>query len=75
MVSQAEMVKFLDQLKDLGFATVTQSGISISLFDLPEITEKKEMLQKSLTKLSQIEEYYERGFYSEEEFIKQKNNL
>lgn len=41
------MVKFLDQLKDLGFAVVTQSGISISLFDLPRITEKEEMLRKS----------------------------
>jgi DNA-directed RNA polymerase beta' subunit len=69
------MVKFLDELKDLGFAAVTQSGISISLFDLPRISEKEEIGQKSLTKLSQFEEYYKQGFYSEKEFIKQKNNL
>jgi hypothetical protein len=41
------MVKFLDQLKDLGFAAVTQSGISISLFDLPKIAEKEETIQQS----------------------------
>jgi len=41
------MVKFLDQLKDLGFAAVTRSGISISLFDLPSMTEKEEMFQKN----------------------------
>jgi hypothetical protein len=41
------MVKFLDQLKDLGFAAVTHSGISISLFDLPKIAEKETMLHQS----------------------------
>ncbi|CAG8842483.1 12416_t:CDS:2, partial [Racocetra persica] len=74
-ISQEEMVEFLDQLKDLGFAAATQSGISISLFDLPKITEKEQMLQQRFTKLSQLEEHHEQGFYNEEEFTKQKNNL
>jgi DNA-directed RNA polymerase beta' subunit len=75
IVSQAEMVEFLDQLKDLGFAAATQSGISISLLDLPKITEKEQMLQQRFARLSQLEEYREQGFYNEEEFTKQKNNL
>src|SRR6185369_9765515 len=44
-VSQEEMVKFLDQLKNLGFAAATKSGISISLFDLPKIEEKEAIFQ------------------------------
>jgi len=43
--SQEEMVKFLDQLKNLGFAAATKSGISISLFDLPKIKEKEAIFQ------------------------------
>ncbi|CAI2187957.1 14172_t:CDS:10, partial [Funneliformis geosporum] len=64
-----------DQLKDLGFAAVTRSGISISLFDLPKISEKEAILRQSETKLAQIEGYYEQGFYSPAEFIKQRNNV
>lgn len=69
------MVNFLDQLKELGFTTATQSGISISLFDLPEIETKKAIVQATFSQIQQIENYYQQGFYSEEEFIQQKNSL
>ena len=47
MTSQEEMVEFLDRLKELGFTAVTQSGISISLSELPEISEKEVILHQS----------------------------
>ena len=47
MTSQEEMVEFLDRLKELGLTPVTQSGISISLSELPEISEKEVILRQS----------------------------
>jgi len=47
MTSQEEMAEFLDRLKELGFTAVTQSGISISLSELPEISEKEVILRQS----------------------------
>lgn len=47
MSSQEEMAEFLDRLKELGFTAVTQSGISISLSELPEISEKEAILHEN----------------------------
>lgn len=41
------MTEFLDRLKNLGFEAVTQSGISISLSELPEIPEKETIFQQN----------------------------
>src|SRR3954465_7373976 len=66
------MVIFLDKLKELAFTSATQSGITISLFDLPELTAKEEIVQKAQTKIQQAEAYYQQGFYGEQEFAQQK---
>lgn len=73
-VSNAEMIVFLDKLKNLGFYWATKSGISVSLFDLPEIAEKADIVQRKQEKLKQIDDYYEQGFYNEQEYVQQKNN-
>ena len=68
MTPQAEMVEFLDKLKQTGFDYATYSGISISPFELgAEMVDKEKALSQASEKLQQIDDYYSQGFYSEEE--------
>lgn len=68
MTPRAEMVEFLDKLKQTGFDYATYSGISISPFELgAEMVDKEKALSQASEKLQQIDDYYSQGFYSEEE--------
>jgi DNA-directed RNA polymerase beta' subunit len=64
---RAEMVKFLDQLKEVGFDYATYSGISISPFELEEIINKKKILAAAEKKTEEVEDHFAQGFYSEVE--------
>jgi len=57
----------LDRVKDLGFEYATKSGVSWGMDDLvtPEI--KKEVIRDAEKQREEIEEYFEQGFFSEEE--------
>lgn len=72
LVEVSEMAEFLDQLKELTLSTATDSGITISLFDLPELTEKAEIIQKSQKAIEQKQEYFQQGFYGKQEYFQQK---
>jgi len=61
------MVKFLDQLKKVGFDYATYSGISISPFELGEIVVKEKTLAQAEKKIGAIDEHFAQGFYNEEE--------
>ena len=64
---RTEMVKFLDQLKEVGFDYATYSGISISPFELEEVINKKKILATAKKKTEEVEDHFAQGFYSEEE--------
>ncbi|RHZ35465.1 DNA-directed RNA polymerase subunit beta' [endosymbiont GvMRE of Glomus versiforme] len=71
-VSRKEMVCFLDKLKKISFTYVTRSGISISPFELDEVTSKKELLRKTEKKIEQVDYHYSQGFYTEKQKIQKK---
>ncbi|HPO11148.1 MAG TPA: DNA-directed RNA polymerase subunit beta' [bacterium] len=66
--SFSENADLLDEFKDLTFEYVTKSGMSVSLGDLPDITEeKKEHVEKARIEVNKITEQYEMGFLTDQE--------
>ncbi|MCE8158974.1 MAG: DNA-directed RNA polymerase subunit beta' [Candidatus Moeniiplasma glomeromycotorum] len=63
----SEMVEFLDQLKTIGFDYATQSGISISPFELSEIITKSPEIEKAYQEIEQIDQEYTEGYHDEKE--------
>lgn len=61
------MVEFLDQLKTIGFDYATQSGISISPFELSEIITKSPEIEKAYQEIEQIDQEYTEGYHDEKE--------
>ena len=57
----------LDKLKDLGFKYSTLSGISISITDILETQNKKELLKESQAKVDMVNKQFKRGLITEEE--------
>jgi DNA-directed RNA polymerase subunit beta' len=58
---------FVDKIKDLGFASVTKSGISWGMNDLNVPIEKKEILEKAEIEVETIKKQYNMGLLTEEE--------
>ena len=61
------VVEFLDNLKDLGFAVITTSGLSWSMSDLPAPPAKKEIMAKAETEVELVRSQYEEGLLTERE--------
>jgi DNA-directed RNA polymerase subunit beta' len=59
--------KFVDQLKDLGFKYVTQSGISLGMDDLQEPADKEALFSDADVKVEEINQQYEMGLLTDEE--------
>ncbi len=57
----------LDKIKDLGFEYATRSGVSWGMGDLITPEEKPEILATAEKEREEIENYFEQGFFSEEE--------
>ena len=57
----------LDKLKDLGFKYSTLSGISISITDILETQNKKELLKESQARVDMVNKQFKRGLITEEE--------
>lgn len=62
--SNARLVQFLDEVKDLGFHIATLSGITLSVADLRVRTEREQIIRQAEEKVRQIEEAYEQGLMS-----------
>ncbi len=58
---------FLDKLKDLGFKTATEAGISISIADIIVPVEKKQLMIDSKNKVKEIQKQFEAGLLTEQE--------
>ena len=58
---------FLDKLKDLGFKYSTQSGITISLSDIPVNDEKQTIIEETNSTIDKINKQFKRGLITDEE--------
>ncbi len=65
--SHTRYIKFLDDLKDLGFEWATRSGISLGIDDIEVPEEKQKLIEESLKEVEEIKESYEMGFMTERE--------
>ncbi len=61
------VVKFLDDVKDLGFETSTRSGVSISIEDMVVPKEKSEIIAKAEEEVRKIQEDYRQGLLTDKE--------
>lgn len=66
-VGLAETAKFVDKIKDLGFASVTKSGISWGMGDLNVPGRKQEILRAAEGKVETVKQQYNMGLLTEEE--------
>ncbi|MCK4715851.1 MAG: DNA-directed RNA polymerase subunit beta', partial [Candidatus Marinimicrobia bacterium] len=66
-VGNFEAVKFLDNLKNLGFKYATQSGVSISISDVLIPDEKDTILKDSFVRVENIQKKFQRGILTEGE--------
>ena len=62
-----EAADFVDKIKNLGFQSVTKSGISWGMDDLTVPSKKKEVLQLAEEKVDVIKKQYNMGLLTEEE--------
>ena len=60
----ARLVRFLDEVKEVGFRIATQSGLTLSVADLRVETEKEALVRQAEEKVRQIEAAYEEGLMS-----------
>ncbi len=61
------VVKFLDDVKDLGFEMSTRAGVSISIDDMVVPKEKAEIIAKAEEEVRKIQEDYRQGLLTDKE--------
>lgn len=64
---QEKTAEFIDKIKDLGFRTVTKSGISWGMDDLKVPESKKKILEEAEVKVGTIKGQYNMGLLTDEE--------
>ena len=62
-----EVVKLIDDLKDLGFWTATISGVSVGVWDNEVIPEKEKIIKAANEKVAQVERNFVRGLITDRE--------
>ncbi|MDE3055310.1 MAG: DNA-directed RNA polymerase subunit beta' [Verrucomicrobiota bacterium] len=60
-------VRFLDQMKNLGFAEATRAAISMGTADVKIPANKKQMLEEAGKRVAQVKQQYEDGIITEGE--------
>lgn len=63
----SQCAAILDEIKEIGFHYVTQSGHSWGIDDIPFIEKKREIIEEGERAVSEIEEQYEMGFLTDSE--------
>jgi len=66
-VGRMRAVKLIDDLKDIGFAGFTLSGISLSMADCGYLPEKESIIKAANTRVAEIEDNFKMGLISNEE--------
>lgn len=65
--SAPDVVKMIDDVKNLGFSAGTLSGISFGVFDAVLLPEKSKLIKEAEEKVGEIEESYKQGLLTSEE--------
>jgi len=66
-LTQDETVKFLDDLKDLGFRFATRGGLTVAIEDMKIPEEKTAMIAQAKVEVGEIEEQYQGGVITDGE--------
>src|SRR3989344_87155 len=61
LLGSEKTAALLDELKELGFRYVTRSGYSWGMGDLPNITEKKAVIEEGNRRVDEIQEQFNEG--------------
>src|SRR2546426_890790 len=61
MLGNEETVKFLDELKDLGFRYATLSGLSIGIDDMHIPSSKERLIAQAREQVNEVEQQYQAG--------------
>jgi len=64
---KSEVVKLIDDLKDLGFWAATISGVSVGVWDNEVIPEKEKIIKAANEKVAQVERNFVRGLITDRE--------
>jgi DNA-directed RNA polymerase subunit beta' len=62
-----EVAEVLDRIKSFGFKQLTKSGYSWGMGDLPEITDKKELIEEGNQRVEEVIDQYEEGLLTFDE--------
>ena len=62
-----QTVKLLDDIKDISFKYITESGLSWGMGDIPKIDIKKDLLKEGEKKAQEIKEQYNNGLLTNKE--------
>ncbi len=72
--SKKEVVRLIDDLKDLGFEAATVSGLGVAVFDCKMIPQKKTIIRKTNKRVEKIEKNFKSGLLTEAEKSRLFNN-
>jgi len=75
LCSRKEVVALIDAFKDFGFWGMTQSGISLAIFDCGEHEEKEKIIREAQQRVAEIEENYRAGLITAEEKDQMSKNV
>ena len=67
LYGEERTVKFIDDLKNLSFDSITKSGLSWGFGDLPELPIKDELIEEANVLVDQIKEQFEEGLLTDSE--------
>jgi len=67
LFEQETIVKFLDELKDLGFWGSTLAGLSVGIWDCQVYPEKEKVINEANRKVAGVEENLSQGLITEQE--------
>jgi DNA-directed RNA polymerase subunit beta' len=64
---QEKTARILDEIKDLGFASATKFGFSWGMGELPDIKEKKAIIEEGDRKVQEVESFFAQGLLTQGE--------
>lgn len=67
LYDRERVVKLIDDLKDLGFLSATQSGLSVSVSDNVMIDNKHELIETANKRAEEVQENFKMGLITNEE--------
>ncbi len=67
ILPQEKLVKLLDDIKDITFKYITESGLSWGIADIPKIDIKKDLIIFGEKKIEEIKEQYNNGLLTNKE--------